>query len=98
MRDFTKRQGQSQEFFEQGINVHITLISSKSEGLQQGLIMECLGKGVLDSGCSKTVAVELWLNEYIETPSENQKSVINEREREGERVNMFFGLETDWSL
>ena len=79
VKDCPKRQEKTQEVFEQGLNVHVTLVSSKPEGPQQGLLMESLCKGVLDSGCSKSVAGELWYREYIATLTEKQKSLIKER-------------------
>ena len=48
-------------------NVHITLLNSKPDLVQRNLVAETLGKGLLDSGCSKTVAGEVWLQEYLYT-------------------------------
>ena len=43
----------------------------------KGLLYEALRKGVLDSGCSKTVSGELWYAEFISMLStEEQKKVI----------------------
>ena len=40
-----------EEVYEQGISMHITLVSSQSSQL----LREALGKGVLDSGCSSSL-------------------------------------------
>ena len=48
-------------------NVHITLLNSKPDLVQRNLVAKTLGKGLLDSGCSKTVAGEVWLQGYLYT-------------------------------
>ena len=48
-------------------DIHITLFNSKPDLIQRNLVAETLGKGLLDSGCSKTVAGEVWLREYLFT-------------------------------
>ena len=48
-------------------NVHITLLNSKPDLVKRNLVAETLGKGLLGSGCSKTVAGEVRLQEYLYT-------------------------------
>ena len=59
-------------------NVHITLFTSKPEERQKLLVIEALGKGVLDSGCSKTVAGQVWLDEYLNLLSPVDKIAVRE--------------------
>ena len=42
--------------------------------------MEVLGKGLLDSSCTKTVSGELWMDEYINTLSEEDRKSVKEGE------------------
>ena len=58
---------------EANMNVHITLHSS-----QQKLNVEAFGKGLLDSGCSKTVAGQVWFDEYVNTLSDEEKQNVEE--------------------
>ena len=49
--------------------VHITLFAANPDQKQYGLIGESFGQGILDSGCTKTVSGELWMQEFINTLS-----------------------------
>ena len=42
------------------------------------MLFEALGKGVLDSGCSKTVAGEVWYKAYLNTLSQDDRNTVNE--------------------
>jgi len=55
-------------------NVYVVLIAGQSNK-NNSLLYECLGKGVLDSGCTKTV---VWMNEYISTLSSEERKAIVE--------------------
>ena len=57
---------------EQHFSLHITLIASRSSKL----LHEALGKGVLDTGCSKTVAGEVWYVEYLSTLSVEDRNHV----------------------
>ena len=57
------------------LSVHITLHSSQSS-----LQVESLGKGLLDSGCSSTVAGRIWYDEYLSTLSEGDRRNVKEAE------------------
>ena len=41
------------------------------------LIIETLSMAVLDSGCTKTVCGETWLNCYLETLSDEDKKLLH---------------------
>ena len=57
-------------------DVHITLLSEDRK--MSRLVRESLGMAILDTGCSKTVCGEIWLNEYEETLSpKEQRSVVS---------------------
>ena len=61
--------------------VHITLIAGKGETEQCYLLGECLGYGVLDSACTKTVVGETWVNEYLSTLSVQELTKVNKSKR-----------------
>ena len=42
--------------------------------------VEALGKGLLDSGCSRTVAGQVWYDEYLSTLSERDRGEVKEVE------------------
>ena len=56
--------------------VHITLFASSPDEKQYCLIGETLGRGVLDSGCTKTVSGELWMEEYLSTLPNDWKKLV----------------------
>ena len=57
--------------------VYITLLgNSNSEERMSRLLSESLGMAVLDTGCSRTVVGKVWLNEYEETLTEDEKALI----------------------
>ena len=58
---------------EANLSVHITLHLSQSN-----LQTEALGKGVLDSGCSRTVAGKIWYDEYLSTLSKSERLGVKE--------------------
>ena len=60
---------------EVNMNVHITLHLS-----QRSLQVEALGKGLLDSGCSRTVAGQVWYDEYLKTLSTEERANVKETE------------------
>ena len=66
---------QQPDVYEQGINMHITLVSSQSSSL----LADALGKGVLDSGCSKTVAGLVWYIEFLVTLSKPDRQSVVEK-------------------
>ena len=57
-------------------DVHITLVCAKPKS---GLLLESFGKGVLDSGCSKTFAGRIWYDEYISTLPGNERRLVLEK-------------------
>ena len=55
--------------------IYIALLQScapKSQDEITGLVAETLSKGVIDSGCTKTVAGERWFNDYLQTLSNEE--------------------------
>ena len=56
-------------------DVHTTLLNSNPSISQKNMLAEALGRGLLDSGCSKTVAGKVWVAAYLETlePDERKK-------------------------
>ena len=58
--------------------VHVTLMASASDFTDKAsaLMGESIGSIVLDSGCSRTVCGEDWLNCFVETLTEDEKKTI----------------------
>ena len=55
-------------------SVYVTLLTNYQK--MNKLLRESLGMAVMDTGCSKSLAGEVWLEEYIETLSEDEKKLI----------------------
>ena len=60
-------------------HVHITLFAAIPDRKQYCLIGESFGRGILDSGCTKTVSGETWMEEYLPTLSIEDKKLVIER-------------------
>ena len=61
--------------------INIVLLNSKPDNKQKTLVIESLGKGVLDCGCTRTVAGELWMKEFLSTLSPKDAELVKEEER-----------------
>ena len=59
--------------------IHIVLLGSTPNEKQKQFVVEALGKGVLDSGCTKTVAGKDWMSEFIDTLSIKDKNYVSEK-------------------
>ena len=57
---------------------YITLLNSKPDRMKN-LIKESFGMAVLDSGCTKSVTGQMWLDEYLQTSSEQDRLQVSER-------------------
>ena len=57
---------------------YITLLNSKPDRMKN-LIGESFGMAVLDSGCTKSVTGEMWLDEYLQTLLEQDRLQVSER-------------------
>ena len=55
--------------------VNVTLVTENLPQLQDGL-----GKGILDSGCTKTVAGEVWMNEFIKQLEPQLRETIKRKD------------------
>ena len=64
---------------EANLTVHISLFNSKLAANEKSLQVEALSKGVLDSGCSKTVAGMFWLTEFVKNLSDRKRGDIVEK-------------------
>jgi len=70
--------GDEQEIEEPGEEVHITLMAQAEDSnvRMDRLLGETLGKVLLDSGCSKTVCGEVWLDSFMDTLTTEEKANI----------------------
>ena len=57
---------------------YITLSNSKPDRMKN-VIGESFGMAVLDSGCTKSVTEQIWLDEYLQTLSEQDRLQVSER-------------------
>ena len=58
------------------MTVHITLVTGKADSGTGSMLVESLGKWILDSACMKTVSCEKRMNEYIENLNEEDKKEV----------------------
>ena len=71
---------------EANVAVHITLLGS------DGILSDTFGYGLLDSGCTKTFAGEIWLNEYLFTLGEEERKLVQTRKSQA-----VFRFRVGWS-
>ena len=69
------------------LNVHVTLINLKTETLRGSLLKETFGKGLLDTGCSKTVSGKVWMDEFVQTLS--RQDAVNIKENTSKSIFRF---------
>ena len=65
-----------QKVEEINMTVHINLVTWKADSGTGSMLLEWLGKGILDSACTKTVSDDKWMNEYIENLNEEGKNEV----------------------
>ena len=61
--------------------INITLLSGKGDVAQCYLMAESVGYGVLDTACTKTVAGEEWMVEYLASLTESERLEVGTTER-----------------
>ena len=74
---------------EANMSINITLISGRGDEEQCLLLAESIGYGVLDSACTKTVAGEAWMNEFLATLSKEKYLQVKKSERKTKSVYRF---------
>ena len=60
--------------------VHITLFNSDKDSKMLQLVEESIGKALLDCGCTKTVAGQIWLDAYLSMLSNDQLKLVKYEE------------------
>ena len=60
--------------------MHVTLLTGETNSHQKEMVAETLGKGILDSACTKTVAGTSWLDHFFECLDVKQQNLINKSE------------------
>ena len=56
--------------------IHITLVAGAGLPEQQALVAETLGKGILDSACTKTVAGTAWMEEFLSLLNDEERDIV----------------------
>ena len=56
--------------------INIVLLNAVPDDKQKSLVIESLGKGVLDCGCTRTVAGEFWMREFLTTLSPQDSKLV----------------------
>ena len=80
---------------EANMTVNITLYSGEGVAEQCLLMAESIGFGILDSACTKTVAGEQWINEFVSVLPENEYKQAKGSERKSKSIYRFGdGVET----
>ena len=65
------------------MTVHLTLVAGASDNQGRNSLGDTLGKGVLDSACTKSVAGELWVKEFMDSLDKTERRNVEESERQG---------------
>lgn len=63
------------------MTVHIALVAGMSDNQGRNSLGDTIGKGVLDSACTKSVAGELWIKEFVDTLDETERRNVEQSER-----------------
>ena len=84
--DDTQRTSTSEEAH---MSINITLLSGKGELEQCYLMAECVGYGVLDTACTKTVAGRDWMTEYLASLSDTERTSAVSTERFSSSIYQF---------
>ena len=71
------------------VTVNITLLAGMGENEQCCLMAECAGYGVLDSACTKTVAGNVWVEEYLSKLTKEELDKVKSSERKTNSVYRF---------
>ena len=75
--------------------VNITLCTGKGDIAQCYLMAECVGYGVLDTACTKTVAGMNWMNEFVASlPVDEQTKVMKSERKTASSYRFGDGVET----
>ena len=74
---------------EANLTVHVTLFTGEATAEQYALLCKSLSHGILDSGCTKTVAGKAWVAEFMETLTEEQKATVQRSERQSKTLYKF---------
>ena len=77
------------------VSVHLTLLTGSTSKEQLALLKKTLGKGILDTACTKTVAGVSWINEYLQMLSEKERNTVENSATSSNTVYRFGdGIET----
>ena len=75
---------------EGNMTVHITLVAGEMhEGKQSMMVSETVGKGILDSACTKNVAGAVWLEEYLAMLNESDREQVMKSEQQSSSLFRF---------
>ena len=70
------------------VTVHLTLVAGQADQ-QHVLLSNNVCKGILDSGCTKTVAGSAWLEEYLVTLTDEERASALESKKQNNTVYRF---------
>ena len=60
----------------ENLAVHLTLITGSASEQQHVLLTKTLNKGILDTACTKTVAGQAWVDEYLQVLSDRERNTV----------------------
>ena len=55
------------------MTIHLTLIAGSASKDQEVMLLDSLGRGILDSACTKTVAGKTWIDEFLALLSDKER-------------------------
>ena len=74
---------------ESNLTAHVTLLTGETNSHHKETVAETLGKGILDSACTKTDAAKSWLDQFVECLDAKQQNLINKSEMESSSLFRF---------
>ncbi len=63
------------------MSIHLTLVAGNGSIMQKDMLCDTLGKGILDSACTKTVAGVAWINEFLDLLTDKKRIQAKQSEK-----------------
>ena len=84
-----KKDGDQKSVQSANMTVHLTLVAGVSDVQGGNNLGDTLGKGIIDSACTRSVAGELWVKEFMDTMEEKDKKEMEKSEKKSKSLFRF---------
>ena len=71
------------------VTVHLSLVAGTASDGHENNLVDTLGKGILDTACTKSVAGEVWMKEFIGTMEERERQEAEQSKRKSRSLFKF---------